>query len=41
MNIAALHLEVARSNARAARLYAAAGFEARSQYHLMTRRLTE
>ncbi|MFT4562357.1 MAG: ribosomal protein S18 acetylase RimI-like enzyme [Gammaproteobacteria bacterium] len=41
LNIAALHLEVARSNSRSARLYAAAGFEARSKYQLMTRKLRE
>ncbi|MDA0821017.1 MAG: GNAT family N-acetyltransferase [Proteobacteria bacterium] len=41
LNFAALHLEVAKSNVRAARLYAAAGFEARAKYRLMTRKLTE
>ena len=38
-NVRALHLEVARDNARAARLYGAAGFESRAKYHLMTRYL--
>ena len=34
--IRALHLEVARDNDRARRLYAAAGFEAREKYVLMS-----
>lgn len=36
LNIAALHLEVARANDRAKRLYSQAGFLARDRYHLMT-----
>mgnify|MGYP002623815361 CR=1 FL=1 len=36
LGVRALHLEVARDNARARRLYAAAGFEARSRYVLMS-----
>jgi len=36
LEINALHLEVARDNGRARRLYAAAGFEARDKYLLMT-----
>ena len=39
LGVRALHLEVAKSNTRAIRLYDAAGFEARSKYQLMTRRL--
>jgi len=37
--IRALHLEVAKNNTRAQRLYAAAGFEARDKYYLMSRYL--
>ncbi len=37
--VRALHLEVARTNAAAARLYRACGFIARDRYHLMTREL--
>ena len=40
LDIRALHLEVARENSRAARLYRACGFEARDKYHLMTRYLS-
>ncbi|WP_299493474.1 GNAT family N-acetyltransferase [Acaryochloris sp. IP29b_bin.137] len=36
LDIAALHLEVARANDRAKRLYSQAGFLARDRYHLMT-----
>ncbi|UJB70950.1 GNAT family N-acetyltransferase [Acaryochloris sp. 'Moss Beach'] len=36
LKIAALHLEVARTNDRAKRLYLQAGFAARDRYHLMT-----
>ena len=36
LDINALHLEVARDNKRARRLYASAGFEARDKYLLMT-----
>ncbi len=39
LGVHALHLEVARDNGAARRLYAGAGFEARQRYHLMTRRL--
>jgi GNAT superfamily N-acetyltransferase len=39
LEINALHLEVGRDNDRARRLYAAAGFEARDRYLLMTARL--
>jgi GNAT superfamily N-acetyltransferase len=39
MGIAALHLEVARSNGRARRFYEALGFVARDRYHLMSCRL--
>lgn len=35
----ALHLEVGPENATARRLYTRAGFTARDQYHLMTRKL--
>lgn len=35
--VKALHLEVARDNAKAKRLYTRLGFEARVKYHLMTR----
>ncbi len=35
--VKALHLEVARDNAKAKRLYSRLGFEAREKYHLMTR----
>ena len=35
--VKALHLEVARDNAKAKRLYTRLGFEAREKYHLMTR----
>ncbi len=35
--VKALHLEVARDNVRAKRLYTRLGFEAREKYHLMTR----
>ena len=37
LDIRALHLEVARDNRRARRLYREAGFEAREKYVLMTR----
>ncbi len=37
--VKALHLEVARTNEAAARLYRACGFVARDRYHLMTREL--
>jgi ribosomal protein S18 acetylase RimI-like enzyme len=37
--VAALHLEVARDNERARRVYAAAGFEDRQRFHLMSWRL--
>ncbi len=37
--IRALHLEVARNNARARSIYATKGFESRDKYHLMTRML--
>ena len=36
LDINAIHLEVARNNKRARRLYASAGFEARDKYLLMT-----
>lgn len=36
LDIRALHLEVARDNQRARRLYASAGFAAREQYFLMS-----
>jgi len=36
LGIAALHLEVAKTNQRAARIYSAAGFNPRSKYQLMT-----
>ncbi|MEO0828872.1 MAG: GNAT family N-acetyltransferase [Pseudomonadota bacterium] len=39
--VTAMHLEVKRDREQAARLYAKLGFEAREDYHLMTRRLTE
>jgi ribosomal protein S18 acetylase RimI-like enzyme len=39
LGIGALHLEVARSNGRAQRLYAAAGFAPRSKYQIMTLKL--
>lgn len=39
-SVQALHLEVARTNVGAARLYRAAGFVARDKYHLMTRDLS-
>lgn len=39
--INALHLEVARDNQAARRLYRAAGFEAREKYVLMTARLDD
>ena len=35
--VKALHLEVARDNTRAQRLYQRAGFKPREDYHLMTR----
>jgi len=35
--VKALHLEVARDNAKAKRLYSRLGFKARENYHLMTR----
>jgi ribosomal protein S18 acetylase RimI-like enzyme len=35
--VKALHLEVARDNDAARRLYARAGFESRDRYSLMTR----
>ncbi len=41
MEINALHLEVARNNHRARKLYAAAGFEARDRYLLMSAELEE
>ncbi|WP_299411888.1 GNAT family N-acetyltransferase [Acaryochloris sp. IP29b_bin.148] len=40
LDIAALHLEVARANDRAKRLYSQAGFSARDRYHLMTFNVT-
>lgn len=36
LDIAALHLEVARTNDKAKRLYLKAGFSSRERYHLMT-----
>lgn len=39
--VKALHLEVARTNDAAARLYQACGFVARDRYHLMTRTLAQ
>lgn len=39
MDIGALHLEVSRDNHRARKLYAAAGFEPRDKYLLMSARL--
>lgn len=36
LGVAALHLEVARTNERARRLYQSAGFTARERFHLMT-----
>lgn len=39
LGIKALHLEVARDNERAQRLYRAAGFESRKKYFLMSRAL--
>jgi ribosomal protein S18 acetylase RimI-like enzyme len=39
LGIAALHLEVAKDNHRAANLYASRGFEVRDKYRLMTRHL--
>lgn len=36
--VKALHLEVRRDNDKAKRLYSRLGFEAREEYHLMTRR---
>jgi len=36
LGIKALHLEVARDNERARRLYRSTGFTSRDQYHLMT-----
>ena len=41
LQIRALHLEVARDNDRARRLYRGAGFEAREKYVLMTLELAE
>lgn len=41
MDIGAIHLEVARDNLRARRLYAAAGFEPRDKYLLMSVQLDE
>jgi len=41
LGIHALHLEVARSNARARKLYGKAQFEAREDYMLMTRLLQD
>lgn len=41
LGIGALHLEVARDNSRAQRLYRDAGFAARDSYLLMTRELAE
>lgn len=41
LGIGALHLEVARDNDRARRLYRGAGFEAREKYVLMTLELAE
>ena len=38
-SVKALHLEVARTNTAAARLYRAGGFVARERYHLMTQGL--
>jgi ribosomal protein S18 acetylase RimI-like enzyme len=39
LGIRALHLEVARSNVRAQKLYGAAGFRARERFFLMSRRI--
>ena len=36
LEVCALHLEVAKTNSRVQRLYAAAGFKPRSRYQLMT-----
>jgi ribosomal protein S18 acetylase RimI-like enzyme len=36
LGIAALHLEVARTNEKARHLYAKAGFDSREQFHLMS-----
>ncbi|MCP4388038.1 MAG: GNAT family N-acetyltransferase [Gammaproteobacteria bacterium] len=41
MDIHALHLEVAHNNPRARKLYAAAGFDPRDQYLLMSAQLEE
>lgn len=41
MEINAIHLEVARDNLRARKLYTAAGFEARDKYLLMSAELEE
>jgi len=41
LDINALHLEVARDNTRARRLYAAHGFEAREKYLLMSAELEQ
>jgi len=41
MRIRALHLEVAHSNQRARKLYAAAGFDPRDEYLLMSAHLQE
>jgi len=41
LDINALHLEVARGNERARRLYAAAGFETRDKYLLMSATLDD
>ncbi len=40
LGIRVLHLEVARTNTRAQKLYAAAGFRARERFFLMSRRIT-
>lgn len=39
LGIRALHLEVARTNSRARRLYAATGFRARERFFLMSHRI--
>jgi ribosomal protein S18 acetylase RimI-like enzyme len=40
LGVVALHLEVARDNRRARRVYERWGFEAREQFHLMSCYLT-
>lgn len=39
--VRALHLEVGRSNTRAAKLYRSAGFQAREKFHLMSAQLPD